>query len=354
MPGTQLRGLFVPGFDVKIEGSTLSAETLAHLLSVTVDDAVDLPSMFTLEFSNSDAARGVLIQDQAQFDVGKVVEVKLGYNDQLTTLMVGEITGLEATYTSDSLPSLIVRGYDRRHRLQRGRKIRTFVKQKDSEIASKIAQEAGLSPQVTDSKVVHDYVLQANQTDMDFLLERAQQIQYEVTVQDKKLLFQPVANAGNAILTLTLEDDLVEFFPRLSSVGQVSEVRVQGWNPQTKDTILGKAQQGAVTSTMGGTKSGAALVASAFSSAVELVSDSPIVTQAEADQVAIALLNARSLALITGEGVCIGHPDLRAGKVIKIDGLGKRFSGQYYVTSVSHRYGESGYATHFTVRRNAS
>jgi phage protein D len=105
---------------------------------------------------------------------------------------------------------------------------------------------------------------------------------------------------------------------------------------------------------MGGTKSGAALVASAFSSAVELVSDSPIVTQAEADQVAIALLNARSLALITGEGVCIGHPDLRAGKVIKIDGLGKRFSGQYYVTSVSHRYGESGYATHFTVRRNAS
>jgi phage protein D len=255
---------------------------------------------------------------------------------------------------SDSLPSLTVRGYDRRHRLQRGCKTRSFVKQKDSEIAAKIAQEAGLSIQVKDSKVVHDYVLQSNQTDMEFLQERARRIQYEVTVQDKTLRFQPVANAGSAIFTLTLEDDLVEFYPRLSSVGQISEFNVQGWDPKKKEKILGKAQQNAVKPAMGGTKSGAALVASAFGSAVGVVIASPIVTQAEADQVAGAVLNASSLNLITGEGRCIGRPDLRAGQVIKIDGLGKRFSGQYYITSVTHRIGESGYTTNFSVRRNAS
>jgi len=122
--------------------------------------------MFSLEFSNFDVERGALIQDQTQFDVGKVVEIRMGTGDRLTTLMVGEITGLEAAYTSSGLPGLTVRGFDRRHRLQRGRKVRTFIKQKDSEIVSKIAQEAGLSPQVKDSKIVHDYVLQANQTDM--------------------------------------------------------------------------------------------------------------------------------------------------------------------------------------------
>ena len=47
--------------------------------------------------------------------------------------------------------------------------------------------------------------------------------------------------------------------------------------------------------------------------------------------------------------------DLRPGKVIKIDRVGKRFSGQYYVTAVAHRYTpHRGYQTHFTVRRNAS
>jgi len=353
MTGMQLRGLSVPAFDVKIAGSALSTEMLAHVLSVTVDDSMDLPSMFAMEFSNFDVERGALIQDQTQFDVGKVVEIRMGTGDRLTTLMVGEITGLEAAYTSSGLPGLTVRGFDRRHRLQRGRKVRTFIKQKDSEIVSKIAQEAGLSPQVKDSKIVHDYVLQANQTDMEFILERARRIQYEVSVEDKKLLFQPVANAESPLFTLTLQDDLVEFYARLSSVGKVSEVNVQGWDPKKKEKILGKAARGDVNSTMGSV-AGPALVAGAFSSAIGLVSETPVDSQAEAGQMAAALLNTDALALITGEGVCVGRPDLRAGKVIQVDGLGKRFSGSYYVRSVSHRYDKDGYATHFTVQRNAS
>jgi hypothetical protein len=35
--------------------------------------------------------------------------------------------------------------------------------------------------------------------------------------------------------------------------------------------------------------------------------------------------------------------------------VGQRFSGQYYVTGVIHRYSfQGGYETHFMVRRNAS
>ena len=49
--------------------------------------------------------------------------------------------------------------------------------------------------------------------------------------------------------------------------------------------------------------------------------------QAEADQIAKARLNEMALELITGHGLCLGRTDLRAGKVIKIDGVGKRFSG---------------------------
>ena len=61
------------------------------------------------------------------------------------------------------------------------------------------------------------------------------------------------------------------------------------------------------------------------------------------------------LGLISGEGMCWGRTDLQAGKVIKLDGLGKRFSGQYYVTAVTHRYrSDRGYYTHFQVQRNAT
>ena len=81
----------------------------------------------------------------------------------------------------------------------------------------------------------------------------------------------------------------------------------------------------------------------------------PAMTQAEADQTALANLNRRAMSFITGEGVARGHTDLRSGTVIKIDGVGERFSGQYYVTSAVHRYNpQQSYQTHFMIRRNSS
>jgi phage protein D len=279
----------------------------------------------------------------------------LGYVDDLETLLIGEITALEPEFVFNRLPSLTARGNDRRHRLQRGRKTRTFVQQKDSDIASQIASEAGLTAQAEDSGTVHDYILQANQTDLEFLRERAERLQYEAVVEDKTLFFRPVANAQSEVLTLRMDDDLLEFYPRLSSAGQVTEVTVRSWSPKDKKELVGQAKAGDEVSTMGGQESGAALVDGAFGAAVELLSANPVATQAEADQLAKARFNHQVLDLISGEGVCWGRTDLRAGKVIKVEGVGQRFSGQYYVTAAVHRYTpEGGYRTHFTVRRNAS
>jgi uncharacterized protein len=346
----------VPEFDLLINGSPLPPVAAVHVVRLLVDNDVDLPSMFTLELAGSDSQEEEIpwIDDQKLFAVGNAVTVKMGYGNDLTTLFIGEMTGLEPEFTFNRLPGFTVRGYDRRHRLLRGRKTRTFVQQKDSDIAAQIAGEVGLTGQTTDSSVVHDYVLQANQTDLEFLQERARRIQYEVVVEDKTLLFRPVANAEGETLILAMNDDLLEFYPRLSSMRQVSEVAVRGWDPKEKKEIVGQAKTGDEGATMGGQKSGAALIEQAFGAAVGAMGDRPISTQAEADQLAKARFNNVLLALITGEGVCWGRPDLQAGKVIKIEGVGKRFSGQYYVTSVSHRYlAERGYYTHFTVRRNA-
>jgi phage protein D len=78
-------------------------------------------------------------------------------------------------------------------------------------------------------------------------------------------------------------------------------------------------------------------------------------SKAEAEAIAKAQLEALTLTYVTGEGMCVGRTDLRAGMVVKLEGLGKRFSGQYYVTATRHSYTPSrGYRTGFTVRRNAA
>lgn len=356
MPVANLEDPAVPDFDVLIAGNALSLDVKAHIIGVSVDDSVELPSMFAFQIAGTDdqEEENPWVDDDA-FALGQSVEVKLGYAEDLESVFKGEITSLEPEFTAAQLPVLTVRGYDRRHRLLRGRKTRTFVKKKDSDIASQIASQAGLTGQAEDSKVTHDYVVQANQTDMDFLQDRARRIQYEVVVIDKKLIFRPAPYSESEVMTITPVDHLLEFYPRLASAGQVSEVTVRGWSPKEKKEIVGTGKAGDELSKMGGQKSGPTIAEGAFGASVEFLSAVPVMTQAEADQIAKARLNKLALDLIEGEGVCLGRTDLRAGKVIKIDGVGKRFGGQYYVTAAIHRYSpQAGYLTHFTVRRNAS
>lgn len=345
------------GFEIIVNGTQLAIEVESHINHVVVDDSIDVPGMFEFELTDSGAREGEtpLIDNLDLFALGNVVEVKMGFADELETLIVGEITGLEPSFVADGVPVLTVRGYNRSHHLLRGRKTRTFVEQKDSDIIVEIASEAGLTAEVVDSQVLHPYVVQANQTDMAFLLERAKRIQYEVVVEDNTLFFRPVSNAESEVAILAMSDDLIDFYPRLSSMCQVSEVSVHGWDPKEKKEITGQAATGDEVSTMDGQESGADLAEAAFGAAIGAVRNRPVMTQAEADQQAKAKFNNTILSLIQGEGSCLGRTDLRAGKVIKIEGIGERFSGSYYITSVVHRYSShSGYFSNFTVRRNAS
>ena len=61
-------------------------------------------------------------------------------------------------------------------------------------------------------------------------------------------------------------------------------------------------------------------------------------SQAEADAMAKGQFNEMALSFISGDGICAGETGLQAGSVIKMEGLGKRFSGNYYVTTATHIY----------------
>jgi len=359
MAATSSAAIAQADFDVSVNGSPLSSTNLDYVMEIVVDQSVALPSMFTLLLASSDAQSQppAWTNDSSVFAVGDAIEVKLGYYNNLTSMIQGEVTSVEAEFSAASLPLLRVRGYDRRHRLQRGRKTRSFLKQSDSDIASSIGSDAGLTTNATATGTFHDYVLQANQTDWEFLCERASRIRYELFVTGKTLYFRPAANDEGAVLTIDMQndDDLLEFHPRLSSVAQPTEVTLQSWSIKDKDTITSNSASADIVSTMGGSQAGADAVQSAFSDAPQVLTAYPVAAQAEADAIAKARINQAALQYITGEGTCFGKPDIVAGKVITITGIGSRFSGQYYVTSAIHRVTPArGYRTEFSVRRTAS
>lgn len=348
--------LLNPNIKILVQGKPLAPEIEADLVSALVSEDLEAPSMFELQLVTWDLVKQEITWvDDKIFDVGNEVEIQMGYEQDLKTVMVGEITGLEPEYTVDTAPILVVRGHDLRHRLLRGNQTKSFLKIKDSEVASQIARTRGLTPKVTDTKVKLEYILQHNQTDWEFLQERAKRIGYEVAVDRKTLYFRPHENAKAKVLTLTYKEDLQEFLPRLSTMTQVQQVEIRGWIPKEKKEVIGKAAVGKEDGTMGGSTSGAKAVKKAFGESSHTIVNQLVSSKEEADQMALGQFQDMALAYITGEGTCQGNPNLRAGKVIEIVGVGKRFSGLYYISSVEHNYTKNqGYQTSFTVRRNAT
>jgi len=345
----------LPVFTIAIDDQDLSPVIASHVLAVTVDDDVGLPRMCSFHIAGSEEQKSKWPWvDEDLFAVGRPLVVKLTAPEgEPPIVFKGEITALEPEFGLDHLPALTVRGYDRLHWLQRGRRTRTFTQQKDSDAAARIAREAGLTPETEDSRVLHEYLVQANQSDFEFLSQRAACIGYELRVDGLKLLFKPTAIAASSGITLAFASGLMQFRPRLTASAQVGEVSVRRWSVKDKEQAPGKAT-GDESSRMGGRQTGPALALDAFGESADRVTAYLPASQAEADQFTKARFNDRALDFITGEGICWGRGDLQAGTVVSIRDIGRRFSGPYYVSRVSHRYTRDGYITEFSVRRNAS
>ena len=334
----------------------IAPELRVDVLEIMVAQYVEGGDLFDITINALDS-RNLRIKwiDSEQLAPGNRIEIKIGYRGKLVTLLAGEITALKANYASDRAATVRVQGFDRLHRLRRGRKTRTFSEIKDSQIAERIAGELGLTAQARDTGIVHPYLLQNNLSDIDFLLMRARRIRYEVLIEGGTLIFREAGNNLGETLSLEYQKDLKWFQPRLSTADLAGEITVRGWNPATKEAILGVGRSGDETTLMGGKQVGPALVDSAFGKTSTAVVEVPVASQAEADQMAKALFNEMALSLICGEGEAVGNTSLVAGTTIRLSGLGTRFSGVYYVRRAEHRIApKTGYLTKFQVVRNTS
>jgi phage protein D len=119
---------------------------------------------------------------------------------------------------------------------------------------------------------------------------------------------------------------LLSFTPELNISGQVSEVTVRGWNPRTREAIVGRARRGSEEGREQQRSSGGEMVEGIYGTVEELVLDRPVFSRQEADNLARATLNRMAGGLIKGDAECIGIPEIRAGVVVELSGLGNKFS----------------------------
>jgi phage protein D/phage baseplate assembly protein gpV len=340
---------------IEIEGTDLPPAVANLVEEVVVDQSLHQPDAFLVRFTDP----GRTVVGDSGVRVGSPVRISIGglRDEGPAPLVSGEVTSIEAEY-GDSGSSLILRGYDLSHRLTRGRRTQTYRNVKYSDIAGQIADRNSLERgRIDDSGEVLELVSQANQSDWDFLRDLAARIDFVPAVVDGALDFRHPPDAASAPsegdydssdpLKLVLGNELLEFRPRLTGAGQVSQVEVRGWSVADKKAIVGRAQAGTTSVTLADDP--ASLASRLGDASFVSVDDGPA-DQRTADRLVERYKEQIGSTFAEATGVARGTPELKAGKAISVSIVGDVFEGRYTLTRTRHVYDLLlGYRTNFEV-----
>jgi phage protein D len=389
---TDLSASIVP--TVSVNSIDLLPTIAPKLKRTIVDTRLHLPDMFELTFEDSDNS---VIAD-LMVRIGSLVEVYGGSSGspKAECLIKGEVTSIEGEYHGLTIYT-IIRGYEKSHRMQRSSRTRTFIDMKDSDIAAKIAREAGfMETDIGRTSTTHRHVSQISQTDWDFLRGRAQEIGFEVGVAQGKFYFREASSAkpssggiGGAIAgaasslagggppTLTFQQNLQSFRPRRSASNIPSEVEVRVYDYEKAEVVVGTAPLKTGTAKLDDDPDPQALAGSFTglpfpiptlpnipglpslglmpSMKARVVSDRPLdwgsPTTSAVDEMAKGVAEHLASTILEAEGRCYGNPGVQAGKKIVIGGVAEEFTGEWIVTVARHEFESEvgGYSTYFEV-----
>jgi phage baseplate assembly protein gpV len=175
---------------------------------------------------------------------------------------------------------------------------------------------------------------------------------FEVFVRFDKLHFQFPRPQFEATV-LDWGTNLISFSPRLSTATMPGTLEVRGYNEELAQSIV--AILPAIAADLDSFEMLGETAASLLVSLGRRKIENPKASNpVSAATLAMATLKALLEGLAEASGSCPGNPKMRAGEKIRVNGVGKRFSGTYRLRRVTHTINDQGYQTHFEASQRAS
>lgn len=343
---------YAPDFEVRIQGLTVAADVRQSVLELTYDNHLDQADMFSLRLADPQSR----FIDSPLFAIGNRVEIHLGYVGQLRPVMLGEVAALEPSFGAGASPTLTITGYDKSYRMRHNTPSRmTFKFMNDSAIAGLIALENLLIPAVDPSPLPPRESVQQTGSDWALLSELAERNFFEVFVSWDKLVFR-APRPQTEMVVLEWGRNLVSFSPRFATATQAGIQVIRGFNQELAQSIVmalpaiaAGAGMDEIIERLGGN-----FVQQLASLGRRVARNQAVESPLDAAILAKSLLQQLLEGIFEGTGTCLGIPELRAGDLVEIRGVGKRFSGAYKLRQVTHSIGDDGYQTKFEVSRKHS
>jgi len=372
---------YIPDFRLALDGRTAPAALRGSITGIRCETGFEGLDQVEISLVN-EKLRWL---DDPLFKLDTDVELDLGYApNPLTRVFSGEVVARQADFPSGAAPSFTVTAQDRRHSMREGNKVRWFaipvpcvgnLPLPDIVTASLVTMENLLLPiydpvgaalsiilggvdtvvAVTDpgsaQKVIRK---QADESDYEFLGRIAAENGWEMMVEHDGpvgghlLRFASPLDHLSPDVTLAYGRSLLDFSPRISTVGQIVTVGGFVWVPAIKM---------AFNVTLGWDWDRFSLSLSIYPGTVpfgqqpgEYLIEEPM-TPLSIPRKLVAELLPRVNKRLTATGSTLGDPRIRAGSVLRIEGVGEEFGGLYRVTGVTHTLDQGGFRTAFEARK---
>ncbi|CAN7512246.1 hypothetical protein LJR084_003673 [Variovorax sp. LjRoot84] len=368
-----------PEFALGIDGNAIPAALRASIVSISYTDGIEGADRVEVSIANP----SLQWLDHPLLQVNNEFRLSIGYAPgPLEEVFVGEITGIEPSFPASGIPMIRLTAQDLLQRLQIGTKDRSFrikipsvgnFPLPDSAVAALVSGTNGLIPDLdpvggTLSTLIGLATFlafpqfaqmsvrkQSGVNDFQFLTEVAKdngwQMYIDHTAQPhgRVLKFQFLIQDYAPSLTLKWGASLMDFTPRLSTVGEIEGVAARVWVDSIKmDFVIAlnwdyDRAMFNLSITPGGELG-------------ELLAPGKVTTikpasYATAPRKILNELLPKLNNRLTGSGSTTGDPRIKASRVVNLEGLGGQFGGLYRITSATHTIDGGGYKTSFQARK---
>lgn len=332
MSGAGATANVTPRFKIEIDGTEVTHGATQGLESCYVEDHVGMIGI--AEFTFSASGDGVSVDS---FKAGQEIKVKFGDGEQgggsASFQFAGIITGVRHSF-SMSRETVSVKAMDPLCKLAGSRVTKTYEKQKDSDIVSAVLGEAGLEAgNIEATEEEFPFTIQRNESYYSFLMRLARRNGYLLRAIDGKVDFAKPNVSGSPVEFP--RESIISFDYTMTDRGVPSKVNVRSWDYTKMEEIVGSAGAGDVE-TIGGGTSAADQTGQVFQTE-SWISDVPVQTQAAANQVAKAHMNAAASGFMSGRAVVEGTAAAQAGSIVKFKGPMGAFQPTAYVVSARTR-----------------
>jgi phage protein D len=352
---------YVPTSVIKVGGRDLVRELYLTITSTEVEFKLNAAGRFSFTVASAFDWKERQFLGKAAFEevdllqlfaFGAEVEVWIGYGQPSKLgkkpLIKGIVTEFSTTFAESGTPALTVSGYDAIYPLGIGKNTRMWDGKKPSDAVREVAGLNTMAIQTAVDDRAEKRIDQSKESDRDFIDKMAKLAKAVFYFRDGTLIFTTRNNTGEAVADIAWGEGMSSFSPSANIAKQITAVEVHGWSAKDGKPVLGKATRGDEKGVESGTQSGAQRIA-ALSNKPVLSISAPVHTQEEADERAKAILEERAQDFVTGEGECVGLPDLLPDRNVKISGVGRAFNKTYYITETTHSIDGKGYRTRFKV-----